>query len=108
MFDTFPQAAVVSISDSQRIPLPIANWLDTVYHGLPKNLLTSQTQTQPAYLAFLGRICAEKRVDLAIEIADRSAAEDCREGGPGRLSVLPECDPAAAVAAERRIQRRDQ
>jgi glycosyltransferase involved in cell wall biosynthesis len=71
MFDMFPQAPVVSISDSQRIPLPNANWLDTVYHGLPENLLTPQTQTQPAYLAFLGRICAEKRVDLAIEIADR-------------------------------------
>jgi glycosyltransferase involved in cell wall biosynthesis len=72
MFDMFPQAPVVSISDSQRLPLPAANWLDTVYHGLPENLLTPQTGTQPTYLAFLGRICAEKRVDLAIEIAARA------------------------------------
>jgi glycosyltransferase involved in cell wall biosynthesis len=72
MFDMFPQAPVVSISDSQRIPLPGANWLDTVYHGLPENLLAPQPQTQAAYLAFLGRICAEKRVDLAIEIAARA------------------------------------
>ncbi|SOE98024.1 Glycosyltransferase involved in cell wall bisynthesis [Burkholderia sp. OK233] len=75
VFDLFPQAPVVSISDSQRVPLPNANWLDTVYHGLPENLLTPQPSAQPArpaYLAFLGRICAEKRVDLAIEIAARA------------------------------------
>jgi glycosyltransferase involved in cell wall biosynthesis len=72
VFDLFPQASVVSISNSQRVPLPNANWLDTVYHGLPENLLTPQPSTQPAYLAFLGRICAEKRVDLAIEIAARA------------------------------------
>jgi glycosyltransferase involved in cell wall biosynthesis len=52
--------------------VPNANWLDTVYHGLPENLLRPQLSTQPAYLAFLGRICAEKRVDLAIEIAARA------------------------------------
>lgn len=62
--DMFPQAPVVSNSDSQRIPLPNANWLDTVYRGLPENLLTPQTQ--PADLAFLGRVCAEKRVDSAM------------------------------------------
>ncbi|MGF6782240.1 glycosyltransferase family 4 protein [Paraburkholderia sp. GAS334] len=72
VFDMFPQAPVVSISDSQRVPLPHANWLDTVYHGLPEKLLTPQLSTQPAYLAFLGRICAEKRVDLAIDIAARA------------------------------------
>lgn len=72
VFDMFPQAPVVSISNSQRMPLPGANWLDTVYHGLPETLLTPQVPTEPAYLAFLGRICAEKRVDLAIEIAARA------------------------------------
>ncbi|AUT75844.1 glycosyl transferase [Paraburkholderia hospita] len=72
VFDIFPQAPVVSISNSQRMPLPGANWLDTVYHGLPETLLTPQVPTEPAYLAFLGRICAEKRVDLAIEIAARA------------------------------------
>ncbi|CAE6815834.1 Phosphatidyl-myo-inositol mannosyltransferase [Paraburkholderia nemoris] len=72
VFDTFPDAPVVSISGSQRVPLPNANWLDTVYHGLPENLLTPQAPAQPAYLAFLGRICAEKRVDLAMEIAARA------------------------------------
>lgn len=51
----------------------IANWLDILYHGPPENLLTPQLSTQSAYLAFLGRICAEKRVDLAIEIAPRAS-----------------------------------
>ncbi|HEY3598143.1 MAG TPA: glycosyltransferase family 4 protein [Paraburkholderia sp.] len=69
MFDHFPEASVVSISDSQRQPLPQANWLNTVYHGLPDPLLTPQTDREPEYLAFLGRICPEKRVDTAIRIA---------------------------------------
>jgi len=76
MFGMFPQVPVVSISNSQRAPLPNANWLDTVYHGLPENLLTpspsAKSASEPQYLAFLGRICAEKRVDLAIEIAGRA------------------------------------
>src|SRR5215216_4416266 len=31
----FAEAPFVSISDNQRLPLPGANWLRTVYHGLP-------------------------------------------------------------------------
>src|SRR6202022_3210834 len=72
VFDTFPAAPVVSISDSQRLPLPQANWLNTIYHGLPDQLLTPQTHRKPEYLAFLGRICPEKRVDTAIRIAAQS------------------------------------
>src|SRR5438067_9393606 len=62
---------VVSISTSQRDPLPWANWHATVYHGLPKDLLRFRPETG-RYLAFLGRICPEKRVDRAIEIAKRT------------------------------------
>jgi glycosyltransferase involved in cell wall biosynthesis len=69
IFDSFPQARVISISDSQRAPLPRAGWLDTIYHGLPRDLLTPQPHVKPEYLAFLGRICPEKRVDHAIRIA---------------------------------------
>jgi glycosyltransferase involved in cell wall biosynthesis len=72
VFNTFPKAPVVSISDSQRLPLPQANWLDTIYHGLPEKLLMPKTQKGPQYLAFLGRMCPEKRPDLAIEIAAQS------------------------------------
>jgi glycosyltransferase involved in cell wall biosynthesis len=72
IFDTFTQAPVVSISDSQRLPLKQANWLNTIYHGLPEQLLTPQPHKKPEYLAFLGRICPEKRVDTAIKIAAQS------------------------------------
>jgi len=73
VFESFPDAPVVSISNSQRQPLlQQANWLSTIYHGLPENLLTPQTGRQPEYLAFLGRICPEKRVDTAIKIAAQS------------------------------------
>ncbi|PXW22402.1 glycosyltransferase family 4 protein [Paraburkholderia caballeronis] len=72
VFESFPDAPVVSISNSQRQPLPQANWLSTIYHGLPENLLTPQTDRKPEYLAFLGRICPEKRVDTAIKIAAQS------------------------------------
>jgi glycosyltransferase involved in cell wall biosynthesis len=68
VFDTFNTAPVISISNSQRQPLPQAKWLSTVYHGLPEKLYTPQPVEQK-YLAFLGRISPEKRVDTAIRIA---------------------------------------
>jgi glycosyltransferase involved in cell wall biosynthesis len=66
----FPQEPVISISDNQRKPLPQANWQATVYHGLPLDLHTFQPKPGE-YLAFLGRISREKRVDRAIAIAKR-------------------------------------
>jgi glycosyltransferase involved in cell wall biosynthesis len=68
VFNTFSQAPVISISDSQRRPLPQANYVATVLHGLPESLLTPQPGKQD-YLAFLGRIAPEKRPDRAIRIA---------------------------------------
>jgi len=65
------QAQVVSISDAQRAPLPNANFVRTIHHGLPVNLLTPQ-KVRPQYLAFLGRIAPEKRPDRAIQIARRA------------------------------------
>jgi glycosyltransferase involved in cell wall biosynthesis len=67
----YSDAAVVSISDAQRIPLPELNWVATVYHGLPSDQLRFDPKGGE-YLAFLGRIAPEKRVDLAIEIARRT------------------------------------
>ncbi|MCA3858777.1 MAG: glycosyltransferase family 4 protein [Burkholderia sp.] len=72
IFNAFNDVPVVSISDNQRIPLPQANWLSTVYHGLPENLLTPIPNVKPSYLAFLGRISPEKRVDTAIRIAEQA------------------------------------
>jgi glycosyltransferase involved in cell wall biosynthesis len=71
IFNIFNEAPVVSISDNQRKPLPQANWLSTVYHGLPENLLTPVKDSKHEYLAFLGRISPEKRVDRAIRIAEQ-------------------------------------
>ena len=70
VFTTFSSTPVVSISNAQRRPVPQANWLRTIHHGLPKNLLTPQP-TKPGYLAVLGRIAPEKGVDRAIRIAIR-------------------------------------
>ena len=64
----FPNAPFVGISDSQRTPLADAHWLGTVYHGLPVNSL-SPSFGPGTYLAFLGRLTAEKGPDVAIGIA---------------------------------------
>ncbi len=71
-FDTYPEMPLVSISDSQRRPVPSANWLATIHHGLPRRL-HSFCEQPGEYLAFLGRISPEKRLDRAIEVARRSA-----------------------------------
>jgi len=71
LYREYAEMPVVSISDSQRQPLPGANWLATVYHGLPEDLYTFRPRPGKD-LVFLGRISPEKRVDRAIEIAERA------------------------------------
>ncbi|PRE08865.1 glycosyl transferase [Burkholderia multivorans] len=71
-YKAFPDMRVVSISDHQRMPMPEVLWAGTVYHGLPRDLLPFRAQPGNGYLAFLGRISAEKRPDRAIEIAVRA------------------------------------
>ncbi|MGH8058666.1 MAG: glycosyltransferase family 4 protein [Candidatus Entotheonellia bacterium] len=71
LFQEFREMPVISISNAQREALPWANWQGTVYHGLPEDLYTFQ-EAPGRYLAFLGRISPEKRVDHAIEIARRA------------------------------------
>ena len=70
LFRAFPSSPVISVSDSQRRPVPYAGWIRTVHHGLPERLL-APTGATPRYLAFLGRISPEKAVDRAISIAVR-------------------------------------
>jgi glycosyltransferase involved in cell wall biosynthesis len=68
VYREFRDMPVISISNDQREPLPWANWQATVYHGVPAD--TYQFRPEPGtYLAFLGRISPEKRVDRAIKIA---------------------------------------
>jgi glycosyltransferase involved in cell wall biosynthesis len=71
LYREFRDLPLVSISDAQRTPLPWLNWQATVYHGLPLDLYPPGDGAG-GYLAFLGRISPEKRLDLAIEIARRS------------------------------------
>jgi glycosyltransferase involved in cell wall biosynthesis len=71
VYAEFGERPVVSISDSQRRPLPDLNWAGTVHHGLPRDLYRFSAQPSAA-LAFVGRISPEKRVDRAIEIAIRT------------------------------------
>ncbi|MBN8872241.1 MAG: glycosyltransferase family 4 protein [Rhodospirillales bacterium] len=71
VYETFPDAPFVSISNSQRKPIPRLNWVRTVLHGMPANLLTPQPAKQD-YVAVLGRVSPEKGVDKAIRIAARA------------------------------------
>jgi len=68
-YKRWPRYPLVSISNHQRRPLRQARWLGTVYHGLPPQLFAFAPRPAGGYLAFLGRISPEKRVDRAIEIA---------------------------------------
>jgi glycosyltransferase involved in cell wall biosynthesis len=70
LFREFAEMALSSISMAQRRPLPFLNWVGNVPHGLPINLLRPMPVAERSYLAFLGRICPEKRPDLAIRIAE--------------------------------------
>ena len=71
LYREFDDMPVVSISESQKTPLPSIGWVRTIYHGLPRDLYYLQ-QDRGDYLVFLGRISPEKRPDRAIEIAKRA------------------------------------
>jgi len=71
-YAAFPEIPLVSISDSQRQPMPAVNWAATIPHGLPPDLLPFSAKPKVDYLAFLGRISPEKRPDRAINIAARA------------------------------------
>jgi glycosyltransferase involved in cell wall biosynthesis len=78
------EVPLVSISDAQRRPLPAANWIATVYHGLPDTL--HHFAPEPGRdLLFLGRISPEKRPDMAIRVARRAGV---------RLRIAAKVDPA--------------
>ena len=69
LYAGFPEMPLVSISNAQRAPIPHANFLATVYNGLPINLHRPIYHPRGGYLAFLGRISPEKGIVRAIEIA---------------------------------------
>jgi glycosyltransferase involved in cell wall biosynthesis len=71
-YTVFGKLPLVAVSSAQHKYLRHANWVGTVHHGIPRDLLPFQPNPDGGYLAFLGRIAPEKRPDRAIEIAARS------------------------------------
>jgi glycosyltransferase involved in cell wall biosynthesis len=74
IYDLFPEVPLVSVSDSQRRPMPQLNWAATVLHGMPPALLTPLSAGPRDYVAFLGRISPEKGIESAIRIAAAAGA----------------------------------
>ena len=70
VYARYRELPLISISDAQRKPLSFMNWVKTIYHGLPRDLLRF-SPGPGKYLAFLGRISPEKRPDIAIDVARR-------------------------------------
>jgi glycosyltransferase involved in cell wall biosynthesis len=68
----FRELPLASVSHDQGSYLPDLNWVGTVHHGLPRDLLGFQPQASGGYLVFLGRIAPEKGPNRAIEIAARA------------------------------------
>jgi len=94
LFREYGDMPVISISNVQRNPIPEAAWVRTIYHGLPSDLL----EFHPApgtYLAFIGRVSPEKRLDRAIAIATA-----CRTP----LKIAAKVDPADRDYFERDIR----
>ncbi len=94
LYQEFKDVPLVSISNSQRAPLGKVNWAGTVYHGLPENLLAFHPRPGK-YLAFLGRISLEKRVDRAIHIAAQAQRP---------LKIAAKIDPHDQLYYENTIQ----
>ena len=83
-YHRFGEMPLVSISGDQRKPLPHANFIATIHHGIPADLHRPSFE-QGSYLAFLGRISPEKRPDRAIRIARAAGiAENRRQDRQGR------------------------
>jgi glycosyltransferase involved in cell wall biosynthesis len=92
LYREFPEMPLVSISDAQRAPLANVNWQATIPHGLPVDAYRFRPGPGD-YLAFLGRVSPEKRLDRAIEIAQRI-------GMPLRVAAKVDPTDAAYFHAE--------
>ena len=88
LYRQFSDMPLVSVSHGQRLPLPHANWVATVHHGLAREICPFNPAFHPAtrggYFAFLGRVSPEKGLARAIEIARRAGA---------RLRIAAKIDP---------------
>lgn len=93
----FPEQRIVSISESQRLPvldLPL-RWQATVYNGIRLEHFPFRAEpAHPPYVVFLGRISPEKGPIQAIQIARRA-------GIP--LKIAAKIDPADREWAEAHV-----
>lgn len=103
LFQEYNEVPLVSISQSQRAPIPGAHWRATIHHGLPENLYRFNPKPDE-YAAFLGRMSLQKRPDRAIEIAKRAdvplklaAKVDPLEGDYYATHIKPLIDSHANV-----------
>ena len=94
IYAEFTEMPVVSISNDQRAPLPSANWIGTVHHGLPLDEFAPSRDVGD-YLAFLGRMSPEKRADRAVEVAHRTKMP---------IKLAAKVDPADQEYFEREIE----
>ncbi|HBA87242.1 MAG TPA: glycosyl transferase [Geobacter sp.] len=94
LYREYRDIPVVSISDAQRRPLSWTNWIGTVHHGLPSDLLPFNRDGGD-YLAFLGRISPEKGAEAAIEIARKTGM---------RLKIAAKVDKVDLLYYEERIK----
>jgi len=69
LYAGFGDMPLVSISNSQRRPVPNANFVANIPHGIPTDLHRPIVHSRGGYVAFLGRIAPEKRPDRALAIA---------------------------------------
>jgi glycosyltransferase involved in cell wall biosynthesis len=70
LFQHFAHHRYVSISEAQREPRLGLNYIHTVYNGIDISIYPFQEEpSQPAYLAFVGRLSPEKGPQEAIAIA---------------------------------------
>lgn len=68
IYRAYPEVSLISISNSQRGPLPYCRWIATVHNGIPMEDFTLHNK-RGDYLAFLGRIAPEKKIEVAIDVA---------------------------------------
>jgi glycosyltransferase involved in cell wall biosynthesis len=71
LYREFADVPLVSISHAQRTPVPWANFVATVYHGIDLDEFTFDPAPH-GYLAYLGRISPDKGLDSAIRVARRA------------------------------------
>ena len=85
LYREFSEMPLVSVSNAQRAPVPSANWVGTVHHGLAREVCPFNPAPRGGYFAFLGRVSPEKGLERAIEIARRAGV---------RLRIAAKVDPA--------------